>query len=149
MVPPFNFSAFDRFSQWCLVFQWFWCLEDRQEIIWVCVWVHQDRHLCFTAVACPSLGWHQIQISLRCSYPAAVASWLCKEPWSPTSLWGLRAHILDIHHKMVNASGFGLPFSGKASSWSSCSAKVWRLIVFLLRYKTSPRRMSMFRCGES
>lgn len=77
-----------------------------------------------------------------CNHPAAVARRLCKgskglqgspqaskgsgEAECPTS-----AHIRDIHHKMVKASGFGLPFSSKASSWSSCSAKVWRLKAFI------------------
>lgn len=90
-VLPFNFSAFDRFSQRSsLLFQWVWCLEERQEVIWVCMWAHQGRHLCFTAEACPSLGWHQSQIPLRCSYPAAVARRLCKDRWFPTSLRGLR-----------------------------------------------------------
>lgn len=52
------------------------------------------------------------------------------------------AHILDIHHEMVKASGFGLPFSGKASSWSSCSAKVWRWTVFM-KVKISPWHISV------
>lgn len=133
----FNFATFDRFS--ARVFSHISGILTPRGNIWVYEWAQEGRRLCFIAASCPSLGWCQTQTSPVCRpHPAAVASKATPgalvphhPPRAQEKLSLQHLHIFQTfnsHQLEVKATRFGLPFSSKPSSWSSCSVEVWRLV---------------------